>query len=79
MKLTAIMSHEEDEYETYSVTIETEEFKGGVSFMDGEPEDATMSRDFSDVYNIPELLKEAYKAGLRGESFEMGDTGYEGE
>jgi hypothetical protein len=38
---------------------------------DGEPEDANLSRDFSDVYSIPELMREAYSAGKQGEDFKM--------
>jgi len=41
-----------------------------LSFYDGEPEDANLSRDFSDVYSIPYLLKMAYDAGKSGETFE---------
>jgi len=42
-----------------------------VTFMDGEPEDATISRDFNDVYNIPDLMKLSYEAGKNGETFEI--------
>jgi len=34
---------------------------------DGEPEDANLGRDFSDVYKIGELMTLAYEAGKRGE------------
>ena len=34
---------------------------------DGEPEDSNLSRDFSDVYSIPELMQKAYDAGKNGE------------
>lgn len=33
------------------------------------PEDNTLSRNFSDCYDIPALLKKAYEAGKRGEKF----------
>ena len=42
-----------------------------VKFSDGEPEDANLSRDFSDVHSIPMLLKRAHAAGERGEIFEV--------
>ena len=42
--------------------------------FDGETEDANLSRDFSDVYKIPELLKKAYEAGKNGESYEFIST-----
>lgn len=38
---------------------------------DGEPEDATLGRDFNDVYKIPELLEKAYEAGKNGEPYEF--------
>jgi hypothetical protein len=41
------------------------------SAYDGEPEDATLARDFNDCYSIPDLLKLAYEAGKRGEDFEL--------
>ena len=37
-----------------------------LSFMDGEPEDNNISRNFSDVYRIGDVIKEAHKAGLEG-------------
>jgi hypothetical protein len=40
-----------------------------MSFHDGEPEDASLARDFGDVYSIPALLKKAYEAGVNGEEF----------
>ena len=38
-------------------------------FLDGESEDATICRDFSDVMSIPALMKSAYDAGKKGEEF----------
>lgn len=40
-----------------------------VGFMDGEPEDATLNRDYTDVCVIPDLIKLAYEAGRRGEEY----------
>lgn len=34
----------------------------------GEPEDSNLSRDFSDVWKIPELMEKAFKAGLKAVS-----------
>ena len=45
--------------------------KVGASFFDGESEDNTIARNFSDIYNIPELMKRAWEAGKNGESFEV--------
>lgn len=33
------------------------------------PEDATLGRDLNFVYSIPTMMREAYKAGLRGDKF----------
>jgi len=38
-----------------------------LSFLDGEPEDANLSRDFSNIYKIKFLVQEAYEAGKNGE------------
>ena len=37
--------------------------------FDGEPEDSNLSRDFSDCWGVPDLLKLAYDAGINGEEF----------
>ena len=41
--------------------------KKAVKFLDGEAEDANLSRDFRDCYKIPELIRKAHEAGARGE------------
>ena len=41
------------------------------SVCDGEPEDNNLSRNFSDCYNVVDLMKMAYKAGGNGEGFEV--------
>lgn len=41
--------------------------KTKASFIDGEPEDANMMRDFADVHTIPDLMKLAHEAGLNNE------------
>jgi len=43
------------------------------SFWDGEPEDANMGRDFSDVFSIVEAITRAYEAGKAGETLEMSE------
>jgi len=42
-----------------------------LEFHDGEPEDATLWRDFSDCYRITDLVKRAHEAGLAGESLSI--------
>lgn len=36
---------------------------------DGEPEDATLSRDFNDCFKVLELMEQAYNAGKNGETW----------
>lgn len=38
---------------------------------DGEPEDATLRRDFKHCYSVVNLMKLAFEAGKRGEDFEV--------
>jgi len=40
-------------------------------FLDGEPEDNNLSRDFSDCYDIVSALKLAFEAGKNGETLEV--------
>lgn len=71
MKVTVKQSRD-DNYgkEYFNVALYTDKAYTSVSFMDGEPEDANISRDFNDIKNIPGLLKEAYEAGKRGEDYD---------
>ena len=41
--------------------------KNELTFMDGEPEDNNLSRNFSSVYSIIDLVEEAYEAGVKGD------------
>lgn len=45
-----------------------------MSIFDGEPEDANLGRDFSDVFSIPELIQRVYAAGKSGEPLEIEDV-----
>ena len=45
--------------------------KTKVNFLNGEPEDANISRDFNGVYSIPGLMKSAHDAGKNGEDFSI--------
>ncbi len=40
-------------------------------FLDGEPEDANLLRDFNDCNKIVAAMEIAYNAGVRGEKFEV--------
>lgn len=38
---------------------------------DGEPEDNNLSRNFSDCYNIEDIIKRSFEAGKNGETLEI--------
>ena len=60
---------EKNEYrDIYSLSIDNEDI---LYFADGEPEDNDMRRNFNDVYQIDEVIKVVYKAGLRGEELNL--------
>ena len=73
MKVTVINRSEEE--------VESCDYRGAIVIKidgkqvfkasDGEPEDATLGRDFSDIYNIPDIIKTAYDAGKNGEKLEI--------
>lgn len=68
MKIKTVHSFNELDYRGYyAVYVNGDRV---VCFVDGEPEDANMSRDFNDVYSIPDLMKMAYEAGKNGEDWE---------
>jgi len=45
--------------------------KSSFTVFDGEPEDATLARDFNDCWSIPGLMRVAFDAGKNGEDFEV--------
>lgn len=54
--------------EGYKISLEMDNgMHEELSFLDGEPEDAILGRDFSEVYNIDRLLEIAWLAGSLGE------------
>jgi len=64
-------SLEERDYRSfYSISIDGKE---AFYVSDGEPEDSNLSRDFNNVYRIPDLMKIAYEAGKQGEMLEIED------
>jgi hypothetical protein len=72
MKIKEINSsdkfHEDWDYRGY-YALETEGKK--LSFLDGEPEDNSLGRNFNGVYSILDLVKLAYEAGKNGEELEI--------
>lgn len=71
MSLTDEACRERD----YSQVVQIE-FDGKKVFkvFDGEPEDNTISRNFSDIHNLADLFQKAFDAGARGEALEIIDT-----
>lgn len=65
------LSEEELERREYQDKFSIDVDETRLYFADGEPEDNNLSRNFSDVYSIPKLLKKAYNAGKNGEKFEI--------
>ena len=54
----------------YTLTIDIDGRKA-FRVSDGEPEDATLNRDFNDCYQVANLMRRAHEAGARGEPFEI--------
>jgi hypothetical protein len=63
------ITRDEDTIEDYEYRDAMEIFIGDkrvFKVADGEPEDSNMSRDFSDVWKITEMLQVVYDMGRRG-------------
>lgn len=64
----AISSTEDDGFD-YREAYKIEADNGvSASFMDGDTEDANISRDFNDVYQIQYLIERANQLGLEGKT-----------
>ena len=80
MKLTIKDFYDQNELRSALIIkakAETETSQKELSFMEGEPEDANLGRDFADVYNIEDLVKMAYEAGKNGESLSIKHENYD--
>lgn len=70
MKVTVVETISDDfTYESLEITLD-----GKTKFhvySNDAPEDNTLSRNFADCYDIPELLRKAWEAGRNGEKFEV--------
>lgn len=64
---TTLTAGEYDADTRISVELTTDDTNAHLSIGEGEPEDMTLFRDLSDVYQIPDMLRAAYEAGKRGE------------
>lgn len=74
MKVDECILHVDDDYDIrdgYFVAIDG---KIVLRFADGEPEDASLCRDFNDVYSIADLLAAAHSAGVLGKPFAFTTT-----
>lgn len=61
----------EGEESNLEISIITETFSGSAGFGEGEKEDMYLSRDLNDVYYLEPIVRAAYEAGKRGESYEL--------
>lgn len=78
MKLLTEDFLKEDELRrAFKITVKTEKDKKQLSFMEGEPEDANLGRNFADIVDIDNLVKMAYEAGKNGESLEIDHKNYD--
>lgn len=70
MRVVVIKEQDEfGEYESLEIVID-DNTKFSVCHTDS-PEDNVLYRNFSDCYDIPDLLRKAYNAGKNGEDFEV--------
>lgn len=67
MIVEAISREDKSDYRSaFEIKVNGEEV---FSIWEGEPEDATLSRDMNAVYSIPTLMQKAFDAGVAGEEF----------
>ena len=73
MKVEVMSESEQfrDEYDYRSFYVLSIDGEEALRFLDGEPEDANLSRDYSDIYVIHKLLERAHASGAKGESFHL--------
>lgn len=46
---------------------------------DGEDEDNSLGRNFSDCYNVVNMMKLAHRAGVKGETLQIIEANFDGE
>ena len=72
MKVIITTGTYRDHRESLEIVATTEEGETmELSFFDGEPEDNTLSRNFSDCSRIESIIHMAYEAGQRNEGLEV--------
>lgn len=70
MRVT-ILSTVEFDNKALSIIALSETEEAHLRFENGEPEDNNISRNFSDIFLIKDLIKIAYNAGKYGEELEI--------
>jgi hypothetical protein len=76
IKVVETTALDEDDYRNHmEITIQEDDKKKEriVSFTDGEPEDNSLARNFSDCYSIYSLLKKFYLMGQLGTEIEFSE------
>lgn len=71
--MRVVVTHERSDdftYEALEIIID-DIYKFSVHHSEDSPEDNTLYRNFSDCYDIPNMLQRAYEAGKNGEPFEI--------
>lgn len=71
VKLISTIENEYGFDETTCYCIETPSGRFRLYNLNECPEDATLNRDLSGIYSVPSMLREAYEAGLAGETLEF--------
>lgn len=64
------MQKQNSDHTWYGLTIEIDG-EQAFSAGDGDPEDSSLCRNFSDCYKILDIIKAAHKAGASGEPLEI--------
>lgn len=77
MKLTIKDFYDQNEWKSaLIIKAETKTDQTELNFVEGEPEDASLDRDYIDVYSIEDLVKMAYDAGKNNETLEIDHKSY---
>jgi hypothetical protein len=80
IKVVETSALDEDDYRSHlEITMQEDDNKKEciASFTDGEPEDNTLARDFSDCYSIHKLLQKFYVMGQQGIEVEFSERSVE--
>jgi hypothetical protein len=68
MTITFLSAQDQDYRDAFAVLVDGEVL---MEFMDGEAEDASLSRDYNDLYQIPDLVNKVIKAREVGYTVEL--------